>query len=218
VTAAGVVLAGGRSTRMGRPKAALPWGAASLLAHVVGRVAEGVDGPVVVVRAPGQALPALPLGVRVVEDPREGLGPLQGLAAGLAAADAAVAFVTATDMPLLHAAYIRRVVALVGDADVAMPVVLGHRQTLAAAYRTDLAPVAASLVSELRLNPGHLLERCRVNWVDEPTLLADPELAAADPHLVSVTSVDTPGEYEAALALHRSLQLDVQLERLEQAE
>lgn len=216
--AAGVVLAGGRSTRMGRPKAGLPWGDKSLLAHVVGRVSDGVDGPVVVVRAPGQALPALPLGVRVVDDPQEGLGPLQGIAAGLAAAEAPVAFVTATDMPLLHGAYIRRVLALLGDADVAMPVVLGHRQTLAAAYRTTLAPVAAALVSELRLNPGHLLERCRVNWVDESTLLADLALASADPHLTSVTSVDTPGEYEAALALDRNLQLGVQLERLEQAE
>jgi molybdopterin-guanine dinucleotide biosynthesis protein A len=169
------------------------------LAHVVGRVAEGVAGPLVVVRAPGQALPALPVGVRVAEDPSEGLGPLQGIAAGLAAVDAPVAFVTATDMPLLHPAYIRRVVALLGDADVAMPVVLGHRQTLAAAYRTTLAPVATALVAELRLNPGVLLERCRVNWLDEAQLLADPELAAADPHLRSVTSVDTPQEYAAAL-------------------
>jgi molybdopterin-guanine dinucleotide biosynthesis protein A len=200
VTAAGVVLAGGRSTRMGQPKAALAWGSTSLLAHVVARVGEGVDGPVVVVRAPGQELPEMPAGVRVVDDPSEGLGPLQGIAAGLAAtqADARVAFVSATDMPLLEPAYIRRVVALIGDADVAMPVVLGHRQTLAAAYRTSLAPVAAALVGELRLNPGFLLERCRVNWVDEPTLLADPALAAADPHLQSVMSVDTPQEYAAA--------------------
>lgn len=197
MTTAGVVLAGGRSTRMGRPKAELTWGDTSLLAHVVGRVAAAVDGPLVVVRARDQVLPSLPADVRVVEDPAEGLGPLQGIAAGLAAADAPAAFVTATDMPLLEPAYVRRVVALLGDADVAMPVVLGHRQTLAAAYRTSVAPIAAALVAELRLNPGVLLERCRVHWIDEDQLLADPELAAADPHLRSVTSVDTPGEYEA---------------------
>lgn len=207
MTAAGVVLAGGRSTRMGRSKADLAWGDTSLLAHVVALVAEGVEGPVVVVRAPGQALPPLRAGVRVVEDPHVGLGPLQGIAAGLAAAAAAqapLAFVTATDMPLLAPAYVRRVVALLRSdpegAEVAMPVVLGHRQTLAAAYRTSLAPVAAALVGELRLNPGFLLERCRVTWIDEAQLLADPELAAADPHLQSVTSVDTPEEYAAAVA------------------
>jgi molybdopterin-guanine dinucleotide biosynthesis protein A len=87
-----------------------------------------------------------------------------------------------------------------------MPVVLGHRQTLAAAYRTSLAPVAVALVAELRQNPGVLLERCRVNWVDEAQLLADPELAAVDPHLRSVTSVDTPQEYAAAIdATRRAL-------------
>ena len=83
--AAGIVLAGGRSSRMGTPKAALEWHGSTLLRRVVGLVARTVDGPVVVVRAPGQELPALPDGVELVEDAREGRGPLQGLAAGLAA-------------------------------------------------------------------------------------------------------------------------------------
>ena len=83
--AAGIVLAGGRSSRMGSPKAALEWHGSTLLRRVVGIVARGVDGPVVVVRAPGQELPGLPDGVELVEDAREGRGPLQGLAAGLAA-------------------------------------------------------------------------------------------------------------------------------------
>src|SRR5215213_7709623 len=61
--AAGIVLAGGRSSRMGTPKAALEWHGSTLLRRVVGVVARSVDGPVVVVRAPGQQLPALPGGV-----------------------------------------------------------------------------------------------------------------------------------------------------------
>ncbi|MBX5442157.1 MAG: molybdenum cofactor guanylyltransferase [Solirubrobacteraceae bacterium] len=191
---------------MGRPKASLDWEGASLLAHVAATVGAAVDGPVVVVGGPGQALPELPDGVRRVDDPQEGLGPLQGIATGLEAvrAQAPVAFVTATDMPLLHPAFVRRVVAALGDADVAMPMVYGRRQTLAAAYRTALAGVARELVAEAQLSPGRLLERCRVAWLDEPALLADPELAAADPHLDSVTSVDTPADYAAALARARA--------------
>src|SRR3954452_12128470 len=77
--AAGIVLAGGRSTRMGTPKAALEWHGSTLLRHVVGLVARGVEGRVVVVRAAGQALPSLPAGVEVAQDAREGRGPLQGL-------------------------------------------------------------------------------------------------------------------------------------------
>src|SRR3954453_4940984 len=103
---AGVVLAGGRSVRVGRPKAALEWHGSTLLRRVTGLVARAVDGPVIVVRAPGQDLPAL-AGVEVVEDPREGEGPLQGIAAGLRALDgrADIAFVAAVDLPLLDPAF-----------------------------------------------------------------------------------------------------------------
>ena len=60
------MLAGGRSTRMGRPKANLEWHGSTLLHRVTGIVGRAVDGPVVVVRAPDQELPELPPGVRVV--------------------------------------------------------------------------------------------------------------------------------------------------------
>ena len=106
---AGVVLAGGRSSRMGSSKAALEWHGSTLLRRTVGILAR--FGPVVVVRAAGQSLPALPPDVVVVDDPRAGKGPLQGIAAGLAAIGgrAEYAFVCATDLPFLHPAFVRRV-------------------------------------------------------------------------------------------------------------
>src|ERR1700759_622242 len=108
---AGVVLAGGRSSRMGTPKAALEWHGSTLLRRTTGILARVTDGPVVVVRAAGQALPALPPDVEVVDAPREGKGPVQGIAAGLAAlaGRADMAFISSTDMPFLHPAFIRRV-------------------------------------------------------------------------------------------------------------
>ena len=106
---AGIVLAGGRSSRMGTPKAWLDWHGTTLLRRVCGLVARGAGGPVVVVRAPGQELPPLPDGVRVVEDEREGRGPLQGLLAGLEAVDEDVAFVASTDVPFLHPRFVAAV-------------------------------------------------------------------------------------------------------------
>jgi len=82
---AGVVLAGGRSSRMGTAKAALEWHGSTLLRRTVGIVARATSGPVVVVRATGQDLPELPEGTVVADDPHEGKGPVQGIAAGLAA-------------------------------------------------------------------------------------------------------------------------------------
>jgi molybdenum cofactor guanylyltransferase len=202
--AAAIVLVGGRSSRMGSPKAALDWHGSTLLRRVTGIVARGVDGPVIVVRAPEQELPDLDPAVEIVADAREGRGPMQALAAGLAAVGerAEVAFVSATDVPLLHPTFVRRVVASLGDgADVALPEVGGHRQPLAAAYRVDLAGVVEELVGAGRLAPGFLFERSRVHTLDEEALLADAALARADPDLASVMNLNEPGDYERAHAL-----------------
>jgi 2-C-methyl-D-erythritol 4-phosphate cytidylyltransferase len=59
-SSAGIVLTGGRSSRMGTPKAALEWHGSTLLHRTIGILARVTDGPVVVVRAAGQDLPALP--------------------------------------------------------------------------------------------------------------------------------------------------------------
>src|SRR3954454_23218639 len=98
-SAAGIVLAGGRSSRMGTSKAALEWHGSTLLRRVTGIVDRAVDEGVVVVAAPGQQLPALDARVQVLADPEEGRGPLQGLVVGLAAAAerAEAAFVCSTD-------------------------------------------------------------------------------------------------------------------------
>jgi molybdenum cofactor guanylyltransferase len=199
------VLAGGRSSRMGTPKAALEWHGSTLLRRTAGILARSTGGPVVVVRAPGQELPALPKGILVVDDPREGKGPVQGIAAGLAAlggrADAA--FVSSTDMPFLHPAFIRRVLRVLDDSegtDVALPVARGFRQPLAAAYRVSLAEAAERLVAEDQLRPAFLFARCTVEALDDAALKQDPVLAAFDPDLDSVVNVNTLADYEAARA------------------
>lgn len=201
--AAGVVLAGGRSSRMGSPKAALEWHGSTLLWRTVAIIGRAADGPVVVVRAPAQELPALPPDTVVVDDPQEGQGPVQGIAVGLAAlaGQADVAFVSSTDMPFLHPAFVRRVLRAVQDGtDVALPVARGFRQPLAASYRTALAPAAERLVQAGRLKPAFLFEECNVAVLDEAALRADPVLAALDPDLDSVLNVNEPADYQSARA------------------
>jgi molybdenum cofactor guanylyltransferase len=200
---AAIVLAGGRSSRMGTPKAALEWHGSTLLRRVTGIVERGVDGPVVVVRAPGQELPALGRGVEVVEDAREGRGPLQGLAAGLEAlagrADAA--YVSSTDVPLLHPAFVRRVLsAMDDDVDVVLPRAGGFNHPLAAAYRTSLLRLVEGLIAADRMRPAFLFEACRVRTLEEPELLADPAIASLDPELDSVLNLNERADYEAARA------------------
>jgi molybdopterin-guanine dinucleotide biosynthesis protein A len=190
---------------MGTPKAALEWHGSTLLRRTVGIVARATDGPVVVVRALGQALPDLPAGTWVVDDPRDGKGPVQGIAAGLAALDgrAETAFISSTDMPFLHPAFIRRVLRVVADdaaVDVALPVARGYPQPLAAAYRVRLAEAAERLVKEDRLRPAFLFDECAVVRLDDSALRQDPLLDALDPDLDSVLNVNTLADYQDARA------------------
>src|SRR3954463_14928404 len=98
----GVVLAGGKSTRMGTSKALLPFGPETMLQRVV-RLLEDVVSPIVVVAAADQMLPQLPAHVIITRDEQDARGPLEGLRTGLKALPEQVeaAYVTGCDVPLL---------------------------------------------------------------------------------------------------------------------
>ena len=117
-----IVLAGGRSSRMGAPKALLDWHGGTLVRRVTG-ILQRVADPVVVVHAAGQELPTLP-GVERVVDRAPDRGPLEGMAAGLrAVADRCPAvFVSGTDLPFLHPDLVRALAAARAEHDVAVPV------------------------------------------------------------------------------------------------
>ena len=203
----GIVLCGGRSSRMGSPKAWLDFGGEPLLARVVRKVRRAC-APVIVVAAPGQDVPPLPPDVAIARDPLEGRGPLQGIAAGLHAlletpggsegVDAA--FVSSTDAPFLAPALIARLAALRGgDHDIAVPNMGDHFHPLTAIYACTCLPHINALLAADRLRPFFLFERVRTVFCDAATLLADPDLATADPALRSLENINTPDDYARAL-------------------
>ncbi|HJZ58235.1 MAG TPA: molybdenum cofactor guanylyltransferase [Gemmataceae bacterium] len=190
----GVVLCGGRSSRMGRPKAWLAFGDELMLQRVVRVLREVVD-PVVVVAAPGQDVPPLPDTVEIVRDEVEGRGPLQGLAAGLAALEgkADAAYLSSCDVPFLTAAFVRRMIALLGDAMVCVPHVAGYHHPLAAVYRVSVLLHVRELLAANRLRPVFLFDAV-------PTRVIEPhELADIDPEFRSLRNLNTPEDYAAAL-------------------
>ncbi|HWE39413.1 MAG TPA: molybdenum cofactor guanylyltransferase [Isosphaeraceae bacterium] len=190
-----VILCGGESRRMGRPKPWLPFGPERLLPRVVRLVSESA-GPVVVVAAPGQDLPALPLEVAVVRDPVPGLGPLQGLAAGLEALPDAVAFAyaTATDAPFLAPGWIDLLVSLIGPHDLAIPFVANRLHPLASLYRR---PRAIDAIRQL-LAKGTLHLSSLSSLLGSFRIPHDA-LRAVDPDLRTLINLNTPGDYHRAL-------------------
>ena len=190
----GIVLCGGRSSRMGRPKAWLPFGNEVMLQRVV-RVLSGGVNPVVVVAAPGQDVPELPATVEIVRDEVEGNGPLEGLAAGLAALTGKVdaAYLSSCDVPFLKPEFVRRVISLLGDAAIAVPRVDGYHHPLAAVYRVEVLPQVRELLASNRLRPVFLFDVL-------PTRVIEPhELGDIDPDFTSLRNLNKPEEYEAAL-------------------
>jgi molybdopterin-guanine dinucleotide biosynthesis protein A len=190
----GIVLCGGRSTRMGQPKATLPFGPELMLQRVV-RLLSGKVEPIVVVAAADQPLPPLPGNVIVTRDERSGRGPLEGLFAGLTAirphADAAYA--TSCDVPLLKPEFVRRMIELLGEYEIAVPKEDRFHHPLAAVYRTSVIERIASLLSADRLRPFFLFELAKTLEVPTETL------REVDPGLQSLVNLNEPKDYFAAL-------------------
>jgi molybdenum cofactor guanylyltransferase len=190
----GVVLCGGASRRMGRPKAWLPFGGETLLAHVVHLLKPVVD-PIVVVAARDQDVPPLPSGVRIERDEMSDRGPLQGIVAGLESlkGQADAAYVCACDMPFLQPDFIQRLNDLVGDDCICVPRVKGRYHPLAALYRLEVLPTARE----------HLQKKClRTTFLFEsvPTRVVSAlELADIDPEFRSLRNLNRLEDYAAAL-------------------
>jgi molybdopterin-guanine dinucleotide biosynthesis protein A len=195
MTSGGIVLCGGRSTRMGAPKATLPFGPEAMLQRVV-RLLGTVVSPIVVVAARSQQLPELPHGIAVTRDEHDERGPLEGLRAGLKALPPSVdvAYVTSCDVPLLVPAFVERMIQLLGDHDIAVMEVDGFPHPLSAVYRRDTLPQVEALLAQDRLRPVFLFDAVRTRRVQTA------EMISVDPQLQTLRNLNTREDYLAALA------------------
>lgn len=190
-----IILCGGQSTRMGVPKWSLPFGPETMLARVV-RLVGTVCEPLVLVRAAGQVLPDFDKQIIIADDARPDRGPLEGIAAGLAALpdEVEAAYLTTCDAPLVVPAFIERLFELLGDESAVAPVHEGFVYPLSAVYRTRLLDVVSTLLEAERLRPSDLFDLVATRRV------SSQELRDVDPRLDTLKNLNTPEEYQAALA------------------
>jgi molybdenum cofactor guanylyltransferase len=197
---AAIILTGGRSRRMGRPKEALPFGDTTLLGWQCRTLAAAGALPIVVVaRDAEQPLPPLPPGVDQAHDAAPDQGPLAAIAAGLARledhhglADGEVAFVAACDLPYLRPDDVRFLLGLLGTAPVLMPRSAGLLQPLAAAYRLRCRRHAENLLQHGERTPRQLALLPGARIVEEA------ELRAHDPTVRFLRNVNTDEDYRTA--------------------
>jgi len=191
---AAIILCGGKSSRMGHSKAMLPFGPERMLQRVV-RIAREVVDQAVVVAAEGQELPPLPADVEMAYDRAPDRGPLEGLAAGLRALQgrADAVYATSCDVPLLKPEFIRRIFAELGAEEIAVAREEKFFHPLAAVYRPSVLPRIESLLAADRLRPFYLFAECASREVPVEVL------RAVDPQLESLSNLNRPADYQAAL-------------------
>lgn len=186
----GIVLAGGESSRMGRPKAQLIFGRCALIDIVVSRLREVMD-QVIVVAAPGQHL--APAGARVVHDAVAHQGPMNGMRHGLAAARSNVCFVTSCDLAFLNRSLIAHLVEVSPGHDVVVPRWHERLQPLHAVYRRAVLPLLEGLLAAGERRPVSLFARVRTLTVEED------EIRRFDPDGWSLFNINTPADYSQAV-------------------
>jgi molybdopterin-guanine dinucleotide biosynthesis protein A len=195
-----IILTGGWSQRMGRPKESLPLQGDTLLGRTVKALHPAVETTVVVARDAQQQLPALPDGVRRLQDEPTGLGPLGGLTTamrwflddgGFAATDAV--FATACDQPFLTAEAVQWMFSRLGDHELAMPRTGGLLQPLCAVYRLSVLPFAERLLATGTATPRSLAAAANAR------ILSEDEVSAFDPTLRFLANINTPEDYRRAL-------------------
>ncbi len=127
----GFAVAGGRSQRMGRDKALLPWADTDLLGHALARLSRVADEVRIL---PGPQRRYTDRGVALVLDPAPNQGPLAGLLAALEGASGRAALLLGIDLPLVPFRMLERLVALAGRGDAVVPVSPRGPEPLCAVY------------------------------------------------------------------------------------
>jgi molybdopterin-guanine dinucleotide biosynthesis protein A len=187
-----IILTGGKSSRMGRPKALLPFGNEPLIAQIV-RTLKRKFKQIVVVAAPGQDLPVLP--AKVVRDEVAYQGPVGGIYYGLKAANESAAFVTSCDAAFLSLPLIAHLTSQIPHYDVVVPCWQNRFQPLHAVYRRSVLSLLKEQLERGELRPIFLYDRVRTYKVSEE------EIRRFDPEGLSFFNMNAPEDYAQALRL-----------------
>ena len=191
----GIILAGGRSTRMGRDKASLPLPGdahTTFVEHLVTLLAAQCSEVVLVVRNHEQATRYEYLGIHTVTDETPNVGPLMGLYTGLQSVNTTHALVMAVDMPFVQPDMLTFLLSQpLDETSLLVPVVNAIPQVLFAVYPRSVLPLIEERLQAGRRDPRSLLDVAPVQYIDEA------RLREIDPELRSFVNVNTLEDYGA---------------------
>ena len=189
-----IVLAGGKSRRLGRYKALETLGGQSLIERVIDRLSPLGTEILVVTAREDQAFPP-DLQVKRVSDVYPGKGALVGIYSGLKAASNFYSLVVACDMPFLNVALLRYLMGLSSGFDAVIPKLEGKLEPLHAVYSKDCLGPIEDMLGEDRLKVTDLPDRLGVRFV------GDKEVETFDPEHLSFFNINSESDLERARVL-----------------
>ncbi|WP_366924144.1 molybdenum cofactor guanylyltransferase [Metallumcola ferriviriculae] len=165
----GIILAGGKSTRMGSSKALLNIGGKTVVQRVI-EVLQTIFPQIIIVANDEETYRHL--GYPIVGDIISGYGPLGGLHAGLTASSSEVNFLVACDMPLLQPALIRFMISQTKDYDAVLPKSGPYLEPLHAVYKRSCLPAVEKVMAAGRKKVTSFFDDISINYLEEEELVA----------------------------------------------
>jgi molybdopterin-guanine dinucleotide biosynthesis protein A len=188
-----IVLAGGRSSRMGQPKAMMRLEGTTVLNRIVGEL-RPLFSTIMIAAAPAEVEP-FPIdisGVTVVRDDTAFAGPVGAIASALSLGPGGHAFVCSCDLPFIRAAVVREILSLRDRYDAVIPFLDGKLQMLHAVYDRRCAGLLREMQSRGISRLSSLASMINTRIVGEA------ELRRIDPELESFFNLNTPADYDRA--------------------
>ena len=197
----GVILAGGKSRRMGANKALMQLGEDSLIGHIIRRMRLVTDELLLITNSPTEyAHLDLPMYTDIIPN----TGALGGIYTGLTSASHDAVICVACDSPFLEPKLLTYLVSVLGEYDAVMPYTSNHNdtqiilQTLCGVYSKRCLPIIASMLQASELRVHALQEWARVQSVS-------PEVwQKLDPEGMSFFNINTPADFDLANSYMRS--------------
>jgi len=194
--ASSIVLAGGRSLRLGHDKIQETVGSRSLLEKVLDTVAP-LSSDIIIVAAEGQSIPRLAEypDLKVVTDFYPGKGPLVGIYTGLRVSTTHRNIVVAADMPFLNQALLRYMVGLADGYDAVTPRVADKVEPLHSVYTRSCLGTIEAMIEQGNLGVHRLLPLVKVRYVEVD------EISKFDPKRLSFFNINTEKDLQVAREL-----------------
>jgi len=190
-----IVLAGGRSLRLGRSKALQAIQGKSLIQWVVDRLAM-LSTEIIIVTARGEAIPcSSAVRMKTVADIYPAKGTLVGIHSGLIASSSSRAIVVGCDMPFLSVSLLEYMTQTLADSDVALPRIGEMVEPLCAVYSKNCLVPIQMLLERNELRISRLLGMVKVRYIEED------EIDRFDPQHLSFRNINSEADLDRARRL-----------------